>query len=203
METTSAPAEVSRVDRVAIWLILAIGALGGGFIAGLGFVTAVFRILDPARYPVSLLADVPVDGGPGIVQVHGDSIVVNADGLAPGTVWALAAGDFFEALTIALVTASFAYVLWRVAQRRPFHRTVQAAALVAGFSLALGGILSQGIGGLGQMMAATDLEPTLGDIVMPGFLFTPTPFVVGFGVMALAYVFRTGTRLQRETEGLV
>jgi len=201
--TTTAPADVGRADRVAILLILAVGAFGGAFIAGLGIISAVLRLIDPARYPVTLLADIPIEAVPGIVQAHGDSIVVNADGLSTGTVWALAGGDFFLALTIGCVTFCFAYVLWRVAQRRPFHRTTQVAALVAGCAIALGSILSQGIGGLGQMMAASDLSAALGDVTSPGFLFAPLPIVLGFAIMALAYVFRAGERLQRDTEGLV
>ena len=43
----------------------------------------------------------------------------------------------------------------------------------------------------------------IGGVTQVGFLFEPLPIVVGFGVLALAYVFRTGERLQRDTEGLV
>lgn len=203
MAATSKPGGPTRADRIAIWLILGAGFLGGAFVAGLGLFTAISRLIDPARYPVSLLADIPVEIGPGVLQAHGDSVVVNADGLSPSTVWTLAAGDLFLALTIGIVTVAFSVVLLRVTQRRPFHRSMQIAVLVAGCAIAFGSLLSQGIGGLGQMMAATDLEGTLGDIATPGFLFAPLPIIIGFAIMALAYVFQAGERLQRDQEGLV
>ncbi|MFT4029946.1 MAG: hypothetical protein QM675_08715 [Protaetiibacter sp.] len=195
--------EPSRADRGAIYVILAAGVFGGGFIAGLALVTGVFRLLDPARYPVTLLADIPIETGQGIVQAHGDTIVANAESLSGGAVWALAIADLVFGLALAGVVASAAVVLWRVAQRQPFHRTSYLAAIVAGCCVTFGSLLSQGIGGLGTMMAATELNPALGDFALPAFEFEPLPVVAGFVIIALAYVFRAGTRLQRDTEGLV
>ena len=57
--------------------------------------------------------------------------------------------------------------------------------------------------GFGQMQAATELNPAFDDQLIVGFSFDPLPWLVGFGVMALAVVFQAGTRLQRDTEGLV
>lgn len=195
--------EIGRADRGAIYAILVVGVFLGGFVAGDGLIRGVFRLLDPAGYPIELIADIPVETGPGVVQAHGSTVVVSADGLSAGPIWLFAISDLIGALAIALVTVSFAYVLWRIAQRRPFHRTVQVAALVAGCAIALGSLLAQGLGGLAKMMAATELGPSLGDVAEVGFLFAPLPIIVGFGVLALAYVFQAGERLQRDTDGLV
>jgi hypothetical protein len=199
-KTSTAP---DRADRITILMILAVGVFAGAFIAGTGLIQAVFRLVAPERYPVHLFADIPLETGAGVVSAHGDSLVAQADGLGSGAVWLLAAGDAFAALTVGVVTASFGYVLWRVAQRRPFHRSMQAAILVTGCAVAFGSLLSQGFGGLGQLMAATDLENALNGVALVQFEFAPLPIVVGFGIMALAFVFRAGTRLQRDTEGLV
>ena len=194
---------VSKADRLAIWSILVVGMFGGGFVAGLGLVTGVFRLIDPARYPIALLADIPVETGPGIAQAHGDGVLVNAEQLSAGPLWLLAAGDMTLGLVIGCVTASFAHVLYRVAQRKPFHSTMQVAVLVAGVAIAVGGLLHQGFTGLGTMMAADELNDSLGGVAEVGFLFNPLIPLVGFGILALAYVFRAGERIQRETEGLV
>lgn len=200
IDTATAP---GRADRTTILMILAAGVFAGAFIAGTGLIGAVFRVIAPEQYPVQLFADLPLETGEGILTAHGDRIVATADGLGGGAVWALAGGDAVGALTVGVVTASFGYVLWRVAQRRPFHRSMQAAILVTGSTVALGSLLSQGLGGLGQMMAATDLGSGLGGVALVQFEFAPLPIVVGFAIMALAFVFRAGMRLERETEGLV
>ena len=197
------PSDIGRGDRVAVWIILIVGSFGGGVTAGLGIITGIFRLFDPARYPITLLADIPVQAGPGIVQAHGDSIVVHTDRLSGGPLWALATADVVAGIALGLVTASFAYVLSRVVGGKPFHRSMRAAALIAGSAIVFGSLVAQGVRGLGTMMAATELSDALGGVAEPAFLFEPLPIVVGFGVLALAYVFQTGTRLQRETEGLV
>lgn len=202
MENTTIT-DVGRGDRIAIWAILGVGMFAGGLIAGLGIVNALFRLLDPARFPIDLLAHIPVDAGDGVVEAYGDSLVVTVETLSGGALWLLTLGDLITALTIALVTASLGNVLWRIAQRRPFHRTVQIAALVAGCAVAIGSLLAQGLGGLGRMIAATELEDALGGLAVPAFEFQPLLPILGFGILALAYVARAGERLQRDTEGLV
>lgn len=200
---TTATDAPDRADRIAILSILAIGVFSGAFIAATGLINAVFRVIAPERYPVQLLADVPLDAGAGIVTAHGDSILVTSDTLSAGAVWLLATGDAVAALMIGTVTASFGYVLWRVAQRRPFHRTVQVAVLITGCAVAFGSLISQGLGGLGQMMAADEVNPAINGVALVGFEFAPLPIIVGFGILALAYVFRAGAGLQRDTDGLV
>ncbi|WP_166868624.1 hypothetical protein [Salinibacterium sp. ZJ70] len=195
--------EIGKADRATVLIILVIGMFGGGLLAGLGLIMGIFRLLDPGRYPIELLADIPVEAGPGILEARATSIIVNAETLPAGALWAFAISDVVGGIAIGLVTACFAYVLWRVAQRHPFHRTTQAAALVAGCAIAFGSLISQGVGGLGRMMAADELNPSLGGVAEVGFLFQPLPIVVGFGVLALAYVFQAGERLQRDTEGLI
>lgn len=201
--TTTTATEPGRADRIGIRVILGVGLAGGLIMAALGAFTAIARVIDPARYAVSLLAHIPVATGPGVIDAYGDSIVVRTSALSPGATWVLAAGDLIDALVIGVVTLCFAATLWGVAQRRPFHRSLPAAAIAAGSALGIGSLLAQGLGGIGRMMAADDLSGSLGGVVEPGFLFTPVPVVVGLGLIALAYVFRAGARLQRDTEGLV
>ncbi|MGB4778377.1 hypothetical protein [Microbacterium sp.] len=195
--------EIGRADRIAVTAILIVGGALGGYIAGSGLVTALFRLIDPARFPITLLAKIPVEAGPGVVEAHGDSLVVMADSLSSGAVWCFVLADLFGAVGVGLATAAFALVLVRIVHRKPFHRTATAASVVAGCATIFGSMLSQSVGGFGRMMAATELGPSLGGFPEPAFLLEPLPVVVGFGILALAYVFQAGERLQRDTEGLV
>ncbi len=204
MDTALVPAPaIGRADRIAIVAILVVGALGAGAVAAVGLVRGIARLIDPAAFPVSLFAEIPLDAGPGILQAHADRVVVSTDALSAGPVWLFAISDIVFALTIAIVDVCFTCVLLRVVQSRPFHGSLRTAAIVAGCAIAFGSILGQGLGGLARMMAATELAPALGGEVLVGFEFEVISIIVGFGVLALAYVFQAGTRLQREVEGLV
>ena len=87
---------------------------------------------------------------------------------------------------------------------KPFARSLQALALAAGATLALGSLLGLALAGFGRMNAALALNRALDeDRFLVGFSFDPLPVVLGFAIMALAFVFRAGHRLQRDTEGLV
>lgn len=193
----AADVTISRGDGIAVLAILVLGAGLGGWIAGMGLIRGVFRLFDPSRYPVELLATVPVKAGKDAIEAHADTIQVTFSQLQEAPLWLLSLSDISGAVAIGLATASFAFALARIVSGKPFHRSMQSAALIAGSSIMFGGLLAQGLGGLGQMMVA------LGAPAEPAFTFEPLPIIVGAAVLALAYVFRAGRRLQRDTEGLV
>jgi hypothetical protein len=141
--------------------------------------------------------------GAGIVSATFDSAWVIASGLSDGARVLLTLGAVAGALTTALTVGAVALFLLLLMWRRPFHRALIVATQVAGCALLLGGILSAGLGGLGRMMAATELNPIAGDVFVVGFRFDPAGMLAGIGVLALSLVFSYGTRLQRDTEGLV
>jgi hypothetical protein len=167
----------------------------------------VFRLIDPASMPVGLLASIPLETGSAqgieITSSTADHAVVTASGLSVGAITALAIGDGLGALTASVVCGALAYFAWRVTRGQPFHRSLVGVSLATGITILLGALLSTFIGGFGRMQAATELNPAFDDQLVVGFEFEPLPWLVGFGVMALAVVFRAGTRLQRDTEGLV
>ena len=150
-----------------------------------------------------LLAESPVDHGTEVISAVADTVTVRSDALSSGTVWMLASADFLQALTIAGVLIGSGLVVERLLRGKPFHRVVRPAILLAACSLAFGSLLTQGVGGLGQMMAASDLNDQLGGILVVGFSFDIVPIVAGFGLLALSYVIAAGMRLERDTEGLV
>ncbi len=158
---------------------------------------------------VSLLtqADLPHDdaiaGAAGIVSATFDSAWVIASGLSDGARALLALGAVAGALTTALTVGAVVLFLLLLLWRRPFHRALIVATQVAGSALLIGGMLAAGLGGLGRMMAADELNPIADDVFVIGFAFDPAWMLVGVGVLALSFVFSYGTKLQRETELLV
>ena len=109
----------------------------------------------------------------------------------------------FGALTAALTVSAIVYFFLLLLWKRPFHRSLIVATQLAGGALLIGSILSVGLGGLGRMMAASELNPIAENVFVVGFDFDPTWLLAGLAVLALSFIFRYGTRLQRDTEGLV
>lgn len=183
---------------ITVWLLI------DGVVHGI-------RALAPGETSLVLLTrhEVPHDreastaDGAAIVSAGFDTASVVASGLSGQSRGLLAVGAFATALTAAVVGGAIAWFLLLLAARRPFHRSLYLTALAAGFALVIGTLLSNGIGGFGRMHAATELQPLTDEVFLVGFQFDPLPTVVGFAVLAVAFVFRAGTRLQRDTEGLV
>ena len=207
----SAPSEVfpgiSRGDRIVIRITGAVFAVGALLFLVVGAMAVIRRLIDPTSLPVGLLADIPLDPAsvPGIeiLRSSGDHVLITASGLSAGAIAALAIGNGLGALTASVVCGALAYFAWRVTRGQPFHRSLVGVSLATGITILFGALLSTFIGGFGQMQAAAELNPAFDDQLIVGFEFDPLPWLVGFGVMALAVVFQAGTRLQRDTEGLV
>lgn len=200
MTATTTPKDMDSADRVGVIVILIIGAFLGGFIAATGLIQAVFGLIDPSRHLVALLADIPLEASG--VAARAERVIVTAEQLPAGVAWALAGAQAISALIVGVVTVAAASVLWRVAQRRPFHRSVRLAAVVAGTTIALGSLIAQGLGGIATMAAADALADDLEGLYV-GFEFEPLSVIIGLAILALAYIFSAGERLQRDTEGLV
>jgi hypothetical protein len=158
---------------------------------------------------VSLLtsAELPhagtTDAGAAISTAIFQSSWVVATGLSDAARWLLGLGVLFGALTAAATVAAVVFFLLMLMWRRPFHRALITATQIAGCALLLGSILSAGLGGLGRMMAADELNPIADDVFVVGFSFDPSVLLAGIGVLALSIVFSYGVKLQRDTKGLV
>lgn len=201
------PVPVSRRMERGILALFVAAAAVMAFALALPGIREVVAIAQD-RATLTLLTDQPLEtlarsGGPVLESATFDSARVVATGLDAGTRWLLGAGAGVAALTNALVVGSLVLFVLLLLWRRPFHRALVAATLTAGAALLIGGILSSGLGGLGRMMAADALNPASGDAFILGFAFDPAPLLAGVAVLALSFVFSTGQRLQRDTEGLV
>ncbi|WP_278103507.1 hypothetical protein AB0870_01740 [Microbacterium proteolyticum] len=192
-----------RMERGIVLLFVAAG-LVMGFALALPGVRAAIGIATGAG-GFSLLTEAPVATDPGgpILSARYESAWVITDALSFGArtllVLGTAAGALTTLCTIGALMLFFLLLMWR----RPFHRALAVATRVAGASLLIGGVLSAGLTGLGRMMAASELNPSAGDVFVVGSAFDPAWALVGLAVLALSVVFSYGTRLQRDTEGLV
>lgn len=194
---------MSRWDRSLAFVVYLATFFFAAWWAANGFFQAAFRVIAPSQQPVTLLAEGPLTHSSGISSAVADTVTVQSDALSTGAVWMLASADFLQALTIAGVLAGSGLVIERVLRGKPFHRVVRPAILLAACSLAFGSLLTQGVRGLGQMVAASDLNDELGGILVMGFTLDIVPIAAGFGLLAVSYIIAAGMRLQRETEGLV
>ena len=213
---TPPPDTIHRGDRIALRIIGAL-ALAGAVVALVGsLASALTPLVGDGTLVVSLLTDSPFDDGAnsaagdvlpsGVQAVAAESAVVTLDAaiLSGGALALLLIERALSGLVAAVVGASIGYTLLRIARGEAFHRSLFAVAIAVGATLSIGMMLATGLGGLGRMMAADELNTLLGEErFVPGFLADPTVVLIGFAVLGLAYVFRIGERLQHDTKGLV
>jgi hypothetical protein len=208
MTSPIAKGEMTRADGITLSVLA--GLIFGAAAAYLLFgATQVVRMIaSPQGTSLELLtsAGVPAsaqDGQPALVDGTFTTADVVASGLSGGTRALLLTGAGLGVLTSVVVLGGVAYLIASIARGKPFARPLPVLALIAGATLAIGTLLAQALTVLGQMFAADELNPVADDVFVVGGEFNPTLIFVGIVVMALAFVFRAGTRLQRDTEGLV
>lgn len=196
MSTTT---DLAPADRAVMRIVA--GVTAAVTVASLGFGAARTAALvdGSAVVPVIATGTVPGSGVPAEIA----TAEVSAAAIGETARALLVASTLIEVITGAVVAVAIIAVLLRVASGDPFHRSLVRVGIVAGFALLIGGLLGPGLRGLGQLYASSSLNGD-GDGPFPAaFTFDPGPVGLAFVVLALAMVFRAGTRLQRETEGLV
>lgn len=132
--------------------------------------------------------------------------------------WAL--GQGFAILVPGAIAAMIAVTCFQLLAGRAFAPVVARIAIVTGAVVAVGGVAAQMLSDIGGSMASSELllftsgryeeVPGIED-VFDAWLPDPTfvlelpfwPIAAGLAFAALAAVFRYGSRLQRDTEGLV
>lgn len=201
------PTEVSRGMERGILILFTAASVVIGLALTLPTIQLIISIAG-GRVPVDLLttADLPFDatsGGATILSASYETAFVVATGLSGGVSALFIAAAVASALTTFLTVGAVVLFLLLLLWQRPFHRALIAATLVAGTALLIGHLLAGGLGGLGRMMAADELNPLADDVFVVGFSFDPAPLLAGISVLALSFVFSYGTELQRDTKGLV
>ncbi|GAA3887328.1 hypothetical protein GCM10022381_31670 [Leifsonia kafniensis] len=195
-------------ERYLTWVVL-FGALATGVIATVTGARGLISNVSSDTTPLTLLTDaaLPPEASGGTAQIVDgafETAFVTLSHLTPLTTFLIALGTVVGIVTTLIVSTAIALLCWKLLKRRPFDRSVSWMAYAVGSVLLIGTILGQGFGGLGRMMAASELNPDGLDGFWP--LTTPldlAPAFVGIALLMVATAFEAGRRLQRDTEGLV
>ena len=199
----------SKADRGAIWFILGVAVLYAATVVVVG-VTGIIGNATSGVRRLSLLVDQPL---PEAAQSNGTAVLVDGayesawvaiGRLGAGTNALLTIGEIVAFLAQAAVAIAFAYLAWRLLRRQPFLRSLSNTFLVAGSTLALGGLIAQFLLGFGSWNAILELgsgEP--GDFWPLMMRLDPAQVGLGFALLLVAVAFHYGARLSRDTEGLV
>ncbi len=200
----------SKSDRVAIWLLL-VGASIVAFVAlGGAIITLVSDLTSGAR-TLGLLVTQPLPpeadaGSATIASGAYESAWLTVANLSPGTAALLTAGSVLAAVTQFATAGTFAYLAYRLLQRRPFLASLSAVFYVAGSVLAVGGLLAGFLRGFGGWQVVTELGSAQphNDGFWPLMMqLDPAPVGWGFALLAIGVAFQYAIKLARETDGLV
>ncbi|TFD54418.1 hypothetical protein E3T55_02980 [Cryobacterium frigoriphilum] len=197
----------ARLERPILWTFFGAAIMVALISLTLGLIHLLTGLTSD-RIPLTLTVDAPLpaeaDAGTAtLVEGTFASASVLISGLSPLPVFLWALSSVVAMVTTAVICAAVAHLCWKLLRRRAFDRSVTRMALSVGFVLVLGSIIGGGFGGLGLMIAT-------GELGAPSTPFWPlavfldlTPMMVGFVILLVAMVIEVGTRLQRDTEGLV
>lgn len=225
----SRPARAGRPSTRVIGITLFLAAVwaGGSMVGAIMSFAFVFipSAAQNIRMPVTPYWPLPVPGvtleGPTATVVSGGFLEaeVVVEGLSTGTRLLWASGQALEALVPGAIGALVAVVCFQLLRGAPFAPAVARAALITALVVLVGGIAEQILTGLGGSLASNEvLQLTSAEATgMPdgwdistalpqpasGWTVTLWPIGAALGFAALAAVFRYGSRLQRDTEGLV
>lgn len=215
----------TRVVTVTMWVAVAwaaLSAVGAIGVAGTALWAPDVAITIPVQTFWPQLPDGTELDGTTATRVSGGftSAEVTLNGLAIGTriMWAISQAVAW--LVPGTIAALIALACARLRAGRPFAPSIASMASVTAVVVALGGLVAQVLGDIAGAAAAEQLlrwdGATYPDVTgiedalqawwpQPGFEVTIPfwPIAAGLAFAALAAVFRYGSRLQRDTEGLV
>lgn len=223
---TSSAGGRSPVVRMTLWVavVWAAASIIGALVAVLStLMQDDVRITVPVeeywpRLPEGTEFDGPtasIDGG-GFTSA---SLIARGLGAGTRVMWALSQGIAW--LLPGIIAAVLAVACWQLLTGRAFRPVIVGMALFTAAALAVGGIAVQVLGDVAGYQAGVELlqltsaqypdVPQLPDSDMSTWLPRPRfevtipfwPVAAGLAFAALAAILRHGSRLQRDTEGLV
>lgn len=174
-----------------------------------------------ARFWPELLPGVVIDAGPTAEVVGGGFMVAEVDvaGVSPLARGLWTTGQALWSLIPAAIAALIAVACFQLLARRAFDRIIVRVTMATAVIVAAGGTAAQLLSDIAGSMASHELfaRGSAQWTEIPGiddpFAWWPEatlnvslpfwPIAAGLGLAALAAVFRYGSRLERDTEGLV
>jgi hypothetical protein len=209
-DTTTGP----RRRRLGEGFVLGLIATGAVSVAIAAVIAIVLRAID--LFGPAVTIPLPLhDGGsvhelddvPEVLASSYSAASVTVGGLPAGARWLLV----LEGALPALATVGVCAVAWwlgvSLIRARPFRRSMSTAIGVAAILVLAAGLLGQLSGALGRSIAVDHLaagDPGVHKILWP-FLaeIGLAPVGWGFALALIATAFQLGSRLQKDTEGLV
>lgn len=199
----------SRADGFGLGLI-ATGAVSIAMAAVVAVIKGAFEVFATevaVRMPVDGGAVSAVDGVSGIRSADFTQADVTFSSLAAGPRWML----LLEGALPALATIGVCAVAWwlgfSLIRARPFRKTMSTTIGVAACLVTAGGLFGQLAGAVGRAMIVDSLasdDPTIYDTFAAFQIdLDLAPIGWGFALALIAMAFAAGTRMQRDTEGLV
>ncbi|MCT9820513.1 hypothetical protein N3K63_09490 [Microbacterium sp. W1N] len=214
----TSPVVSLTLSLAAIWA--AVSLIG----AAIAFVVALAgtpTITIPVNQYWPTVPGLTVDSGPTASYVSGGftQAEVTVEGLSPQTRWTWAAGQLLTGLVPVAIAGMIAVACFQLLAGRAFAPAVARLSLVTGIVVAVAGCAGELLSGIGGSMAANELLNVVSahGTVIPGIddplSLLPTtsldwslplwPIAAGLAFAALAAIFRYGSVLQRDTQGLV
>lgn len=137
------------------------------------------------------------------------STIATIVGLPPGTRALLAGGQLLGGLLTAAPIAAIGIICFQVLRGASFARVTSRTLLWTAGVVLVAAIAGDLLTGIGRGLAALEVFPSnatpgvSGPTATYDLAIQPWPFAAALALTALAMVFRYGTHLQRDTEGLV
>ncbi|MGF2950012.1 hypothetical protein [Microbacterium alcoholitolerans] len=199
----------SRADGFGLGLI-ATGAVSIAVAALVAVIKGAFEVFGAAvtvRMPVSGEAVSALAGVDGIRSADYSHADVTFSSLSAGARWML----LLEGALPALATIGVCAVAWwlgvSLIRGRPFRGTMSTTIGITACLVTAGGLFGQLSGAVGRAMITDSLasdDPAIYDTFAAFSMdLDLAPIGWGFALALIAMAFATGTRMQRDTEGLV
>jgi hypothetical protein len=197
-----------QMARLLTWIVLVGATLWGLLGTGIGIFTLIGQLVTD-RFSVKLLAETPLpdEASAGTARLTSgafDSAEVTIAGLSELPRFLLTLQGSTAVATTLLIAATVVHFCWSVLRRRPFTKPVFWLVALVGYALIIGTILGQGLGGLGAMIAAGELnsDPVAG-FWPAATLVDLGPAATGLVLLVAAAAIHLGQRLQADTDGLI
>ncbi len=201
----ASPTSLSRSDRIALYLTIALGAVAT-FGVIWGMIARLVEVIPGRDVPVLVpfldeTAQLPIGPDGALVTVSVDQAVLTVSELAPATQFALIAQPLVTGIAILAGIVLLCLLCWNLARGRAFTRR-NVRIILAGTVVLLAGWF---LGSILSNMTVNGTLSAISDYGYDGVIFEAdwAPLFAVLALGAIGAAFQIGERLQRETEGLI
>lgn len=201
------PRPIVAITRVIIWAVFFIAVLVGLACLIFGTIT-IWQQVTSGYTQLTLVANkaVPPTMHSGYLYFANGvytNALVKARGLSAVVVTLVTTAAIATVLIQVALSGLVALLAWRLLRGGLFRRSISRAVTAGGLILGIGGMLSQAGVALAGGAAAAELNGGGRGFWPLAGRFDPTLPVVGLVLVLVGLAFEYGTRLQKDTEGLV